>query len=474
MRIPRNALIDAAVSEPYFLAAEYDLKKGVDHQGKPSSTAPLEARFNVTVRPFTQEEAPEFEQNDPANPWRLRKDLRFFNVSLVPEEYFSIEAEADEEGVSVAELEGKKNDEKRWLASRKKPTFELFVFPPPGATHAYLQDATKELSNNSANNRAFSLFGTLEILRPWPQIHFEEPSTGEEDKSKNKASTNEQQRLPDGIKKWQELIWTAAWIYFELHKGEEGFMLLPPGSPFGTQERPHPGTHEIVYGMQPPTSWLTETLGLPAPSTDASKPAKEQVLVIHRSLFWQSTCPTSPYLSPWVPLPPTFSASYTLPTPSGTIRNRQLKPAPGSVVYSRYISELGQRLSYRLISAGPDAEAEGVQWSKDALLMTKWQNSIRVNSGWRQRSNDTREHWKFCKDCEEAPDRWGLMGYWDDEPWGYVEIYWVKESNVAGFYRSSEFDMGFHALVGDDKFRGAHRVRTWMGAAVHVSHTVRI
>lgn len=69
---------------------------------------------------------------------------------------------------------------------------------------------------------------------------------------------------------------------------------------------------------------------------------------------------------------------------------------------------------------------------------------------------------------ERNPYTIGLIGEWDGEPWGYVEIYYSKQSNLKDFYNAGQHDRGFHALVGEERFRGAHRVRSWMGSVVHM------
>lgn len=55
---------------------------------------------------------------------------------------------------------------------------------------------------------------------------------------------------------------------------------------------------------------------------------------------------------------------------------------------------------------------------------------------------------------------------WDGVPFGYFEIYWVKE-DVLGKYSGAaeDFDRGFHVLIGEDWSRG--RVQPWVSSMVH-------
>ena len=38
---------------------------------------------------------------------------------------------------------------------------------------------------------------------------------------------------------------------------------------------------------------------------------------------------------------------------------------------------------------------------------------------------------------------------------------------MGAYYEADDYDRGWHALVGEDRFRGPHRVRAWMSAAMH-------
>ena len=63
-----------------------------------------------------------------------------------------------------------------------------------------------------------------------------------------------------------------------------------------------------------------------------------------------------------------------------------------------------------------------------------------------------------------------VIGCWDGKPFGYFELYWVKEDQVGRHLTGSDvndWDRGFHALVGEQEFRGPHRVKVWMSALVH-------
>lgn len=111
-------------------------------------------------------------------------------------------------------------------------------------------------------------------------------------------------------------------------------------------------------------------------------------------------------------------------------------------------------------------------------LFTAWQKSPRVAQGWDQAWSEEKQR-AYLADVQGRDDQLGLIGYWSrsemdegDElgkPWGYIEIYWAAESNLAPHYDWPEQAMGFHALVGEEWARGPHRVHAWMPSVVEVS-----
>ncbi|PWZ03022.1 hypothetical protein BCV70DRAFT_183576 [Testicularia cyperi] len=203
------------------------------------------------------------------------------------------------------------------------------------------------------------------------------------------------------------------------------------------------------------------------PPTSSTPGAKTQLdqssLLISRASFWQgSGSPTSSF-SPWIlPLadPATVTAlvssnHHTTTSPLA----EPFKPSPSAgPLYSRFIPGLNSHLTFRIASSSN---------AKDVDLITEWHATDRVNEGWRQKLS-RQEQIKTIQATENDPYAIGLIGEWDGEAWGYVEIYYSKHSNLKDFYSAGQFDRGFHALVGNEKFRGPHRVRSWMGSVVHL------
>ncbi len=51
-----------------------------------------------------------------------------------------------------------------------------------------------------------------------------------------------------------------------------------------------------------------------------------------------------------------------------------------------------------------------------------------------------------------------LSGCFDDQPFGYFELYWAAEDRIGRHYRWQPFDRGLHMLVGEENWRGAQYI----------------
>ncbi|KAF2460485.1 hypothetical protein BDY21DRAFT_335544 [Lineolata rhizophorae] len=119
-----------------------------------------------------------------------------------------------------------------------------------------------------------------------------------------------------------------------------------------------------------------------------------------------------------------------------------------------------------LALGGPSAHSTAGMCDTD--LLHRWMNDARVARFWGE--NGPREHQeKFLDNALRSRHSFPVIGCWDGRPFGYFEIYWVKEDGLArrmgGDVR--DYDRGFHCLVGEQEFRGAHRVKVWLSALVH-------
>ncbi|CZT20728.1 related to aerobactin biosynthesis protein iucB (epsilon-hydroxylysine:acetyl coenzyme A N epsilon-transacetylase) [Ramularia collo-cygni] len=182
-----------------------------------------------------------------------------------------------------------------------------------------------------------------------------------------------------------------------------------------------------------------------------------------------------------------------------------LRPKParqGETIYMRYIPSLEQYLSFRVASLskrpvpynGPFSQAEGslasardilrgnqgtdsssssAQGSEtmhmtDVELLHKWMNDPRVAYSWGEQGPQSHQE-EFLKHGLTAKHAIPVIGCFDGKPFGFFEIYWVKEDRLGGYLGGDcgDFDRGIHVLVGEQEFRGPHRLRAWLHALVH-------
>jgi hypothetical protein len=173
-----------------------------------------------------------------------------------------------------------------------------------------------------------------------------------------------------------------------------------------------------------------------------------------------------------------------------------IRPKPGKqgeTVYTRYIPSLGQYLSFRIASTsqkphthhGPVSNvlANTRPSVSDSILPTlsgmtleqtdleylhKWMNSPRVSKYWGEDGAEAHQE-QFLKNSLRSRHSFPVIGLWDGKPFGYFEIYWVKEDPLGRRLGDvGNYDRGLHCLVGEEEFRGPHRVKVWLSALVHL------
>lgn len=208
----------------------------------------------------------------------------------------------------------------------------------------------------------------------------------------------------------------------------------------------------IERPQEPNCSYITQTgLGF-------ESPVDRTVLILAREAFWQGAgAPTALH---WLhsPVPSVdFSPLSTFPQIQSFTKNelvatvhplRPPKPAPGTVFYARYVPAVGQTLSFVHIDG---ANSEHFEHYK------KWQNSDRVNVGWREKGPDEKHH-QYIRDRLEDKHMMGFIFSWDGHPAGYGELAWVMEDPINVYCGGMDaFDQGIHLLVGEEHFRGKER-----------------
>lgn len=210
----------------------------------------------------------------------------------------------------------------------------------------------------------------------------------------------------------------------------------------------------------------------------------ESVLHLHTSSVPGGPFTSLSHLPTYYPPPPT---QYTF---TDGIRHpiRPRPPHQGETFYSRYIPSVGQYLSFRVPVLNPpkawgphhshspsSAVSLGVPRShspppgpSDLDLLHKWMNDPRVNAAWGEAGPRSKQE-AFLRNGLTSRHSFPVFGCWDGKPFGYFEIYWVKEDRLGRLLGGNvgNYDRGLHLLVGEQEFRGPHRVAIWLSALVH-------
>ena len=197
------------------------------------------------------------------------------------------------------------------------------------------------------------------------------------------------------------------------------------------------------------------------------------------------------------PHPPQYTFTNNIRHPIRTKPFRQ-----GDTFYCRYVPSVGQYLSFRVASLSKKPPSRQGPWSignggpmlggvhsprhsltdsllptlanididveNDIQLLHKWMNDPRVSYSWGEQGPESHQE-QFLKHGLSSRHSFPVIGCWNGKPFGYFEIYWVKEDalgkHIGG--QVDDWDRGLHVLVGEQEFRGPHRVKIWLSALIH-------
>ncbi|KAI0393570.1 acyl-CoA N-acyltransferase [Xylariaceae sp. FL0594] len=273
---------------------------------------------------------------------------------------------------------------------------------------------------------------------------------------------------------WDQMFVTRS-MFWQIHSGIFLFTLQPL-----RLQHPSPGSYPASPVTSRPASPVTndmlhKTLS-PPPGTLPS---------IINSDLPGGPVPTSLGATPSFPVGPYYSSShlptyYPPPPLQYTITNnirhpRRQKPyRMGEIFYSRFIPSTGKYLSFRVASLspkpvphlGPVGKAEGhdghayLTAMSDCDLLRSWLSKPRVSAFWGGYYDS------FLPDALKSQHSFPAIGLWDGVPFGYFEIYWVKEDRLGQHMGSEahDFDRGLHVLIGEEWARG--KVAVWLSSLV--------
>lgn len=136
-------------------------------------------------------------------------------------------------------------------------------------------------------------------------------------------------------------------------------------------------------------------------------------------------------------------------------RHPQRPQKPEGVVYSRFIPWLSVLISFRVANLDDDLH-----------LLHRWMNDPRVDAFWNE-AGELDKHRAYLSKILADPHMLPLIGCFGGVPFGYFEVYWAKENRIAPFYDASDYDRGWHVVVGEDAYRGRNYITAWLPSLMH-------
>ena len=130
-------------------------------------------------------------------------------------------------------------------------------------------------------------------------------------------------------------------------------------------------------------------------------------------------------------------------------------PRPLGEVYRRFDPVLGKNISFRV-----------ADMDSDLSRFHRWMNDERVAYFWEQAWSEEKLADYLNRQLNNA-NSFPLIGCFDDQPFGYFEVYWAAQDRIAPFYPWQAFDRGIHLLVGENEFRGQAHFTSWLRALSH-------
>ncbi|KAG6103558.1 hypothetical protein E4U31_002733 [Claviceps sp. LM219 group G6] len=256
-------------------------------------------------------------------------------------------------------------------------------------------------------------------------------------------------------------VWLFLYAFFTMHHHVETFRLRLQGQ--GTADVTEQLLQSMVAIQHPQRINSNNSSSLSKSNDDSNN----DELLILRSAFWQGCASPLGARPVWLPTSSTWPSAQAVPHLDYTIDatqntflrhpRRRPKPTPGALLYSRYIPSLDQHFSLTALDYRNPQHLD---------LFHRWQNDPRVAQGWRE-SGSLDHHRAYLADLHRDPHVITVLGSFNDVPFAYFEIYWAKEDRMGMHYAAGDFDRGRHSLVGEDAFRGTHRVMAWWPSVMH-------
>ncbi|KAJ5733396.1 hypothetical protein N7493_002182 [Penicillium malachiteum] len=315
--------------------------------------------------------------------------------------------------------------------------------------YPYLTRYRLHPSRNAHDNEAFQLSkeedfagdASLPVELHDDSITFTEPKSNDVSRA-NINPKRSFQHYPTSVCTWQYTenitinhIWLVIYMIFTTKPDLEAFQLKLMG----------PGGDSIAEDLRQTMLAITS-------NGDS---------VIFRNAFWQGCASPLINHSIWTPIgkrPLPYLNYVTTSTP--TIRRthplRPPNPAPGSVVYSRYIPTLDKTFSLLVLDHQEPTHVEFYHYTKKS------------SSTHAELYGDSlEEDYEYLRRQSEDPHKMTLLGQFDGTLFGYFEVFWAKEDSLGVVTDAGDFDRGFSGSVGYSAFKSRRWLQVCWSSLLH-------
>ncbi|KAJ3052444.1 hypothetical protein HK097_006265 [Rhizophlyctis rosea] len=179
---------------------------------------------------------------------------------------------------------------------------------------------------------------------------------------------------------------------------------------------------------------IDEVSRLPTPQQESFKSTKQQPQT--NGITRKSEPPMSPPQSP--------------------TQQPTLIHTPGKHIFSKHIPHLNETLDFHI--ADPTTHLSHFH---------TWMNNPRVNAFWKEEGT-LAQHTQYLQTQLSTPHSLPVIASFNSTPFAYFEIYWAAQDKISAYYPSLLHDRGIHMLVGNEDYRGPHRVEAWLPSLVEL------
>jgi len=155
-------------------------------------------------------------------------------------------------------------------------------------------------------------------------------------------------------------------------------------------------------------------------------------IALSQCAFWQGA--GAPQVGGWLnPTGKAFMSNAPFPfIPSFTRLDQVItshplrapKPKGGDVLYTRWVASMKKAITFKMVNPMDDGDVD--------IYRKLYQQGV-GNSDWKETLSLAKDERQYLLVKSKDPHVLPLIGYWDNVPFGYFEIFWVRVSSFYAF-----------------------------------------